>query len=93
LQDKLFYCVIEDLIDSGVVDEFRRQNPGCLRKDVVECAGAFHVDILRDYKGKLVRFVDQNALLSDVSDLVDLLKALRCLLRLPVDGTPAGGLA
>jgi hypothetical protein len=89
LQNKQFFCVIEDLIDFGVVDEFQRQNPNCLRRDVDECAGAFHVDVRKEYKGKLVRFVDQNAILSDVSQLVDLLKAFRGLLRLPVDGVPA----
>lgn len=85
LQDRQFFCVIEDLIDFGVIDEFRRQHPECLKRDIHECAGAFHVDIHRDYKGKLVRFVDDNALLGDVTRLVELLKAFRCLLRLPVD--------
>lgn len=93
LQNKQFFCVIEDLIDMEVVDEFRQQHPKCLRRNTCECAGAFHVDVHKDYKGKLVRFVDENAMLSDVSQLVELLKAFRCLLRLPVEGSPASELA
>lgn len=93
LQNKQFFCVIEDLIDFDVVDEFRRQHPQCLRRDIDECAGAFHVDVHKDYKGKLVQFVDHNAMLSDVSQLVELLKAFRCLMRLSVEGSPASELA
>jgi hypothetical protein len=93
LENKQFYCVIEDLIDFGVIDEFRRQYPKCLKRDVDECAGAFHVDVHRDYKGKLVGFVGDNAMLPDVSQFVELLKAFRCLLRLPGEGLPAGELA
>jgi hypothetical protein len=92
LQNRQFYCVIEDLIDFEVVDEFQRQHPRCLRRDIDECDGAFHVDIHKDYKGKLVRFVDENALLSDVSQLIELLKAFRSLLRLPVEGSSASQL-
>ncbi|MDZ4819686.1 MAG: hypothetical protein SGJ20_12010 [Planctomycetota bacterium] len=91
LQNKLFFCVIEDLIAFDVIDDFRRQHPNCLRHGIQECAGAFHVDLNREYKGKLVGFVQDNALLSDVIRLVELLQAFRCLLRLPVEGSPTNG--
>jgi hypothetical protein len=88
LQNKHFFCVIEDLIHFDVVDAFRREHPNCMRRDIHEYADAFHVDVHKDFKSKLVRFVDQNAMLSDLTQMVDLLKAFRCLLQLPAEGLP-----
>jgi hypothetical protein len=88
LVDKRCFCEIEDLIARSVIDAFVGANPFCLQKEIRSFGDGFHCDLHQAAKGKLVRFVEENALLEDVELMVELLKSFRFLFSLPVDGTP-----
>ena len=78
-------CEIEDLVDIDLLEEFLRQNPGAAVREIERRADGHHCFLRPHYKGQLVRFVEKNAQLRDVSVLVEVLKSLRYHLGLPDD--------
>jgi hypothetical protein len=77
-------CEIEDLLAADLVRSFLEKegiDPGtCMR--TIE--GAHHLDLTPLVKSKLWQFCERNAKLEDVGGVVELLKALRFYLGLPV---------
>jgi hypothetical protein len=80
-------CDIEDLIADEIIECFISENPRCLKTEVDEKGGRFHRKFHGNEKPKLVRFVEQHASLSDLSQIVEILKSLRWLLRLDPEGS------
>ncbi|QDT84769.1 hypothetical protein [Gimesia chilikensis] len=79
-------CEIEDLIDRTLINLFVETTQGCLQRPIEELGEGFHCDFHGWAKGKLKEFVKKEAGLEEVKMIVDLLKSLRYLLKLPVDG-------
>lgn len=80
-------CDIEDLLSDDLVDYFIADNPRCLKADVEARGERYHRKFHGHEKPKLVRFVEGNSTLADLHHVVELMKSLRWLLRLEVDGT------
>ena len=80
-------CDIEDLISDDLVNYFIDENHRCLKAEVEERGGRRHRKFHGHEKPKLVRFVEQNAALSDLIQIVEVLKSLRWLLRLDPEGS------
>jgi hypothetical protein len=87
LLNKEFYCEIEDLLHLNLIRAFAHSNRECLEREIQICGDAFHVDLFGWAKAKLARFVEENAMHSDLQSLVVLLQVFRWLFELPVDGT------
>jgi len=79
-------CVIEDLVSFDVVTAFLKDNPGAMLRSPHENAGRAHCVFKSHLKAVFIRFVESNALLEDVHDLVEFLKSLRYHLGLSPDG-------
>jgi hypothetical protein len=87
LKDKSCFCEIEDLISRSLIDDFVSSNSRCLQKPIQSYGNGFHCDLNHWAKGKLVEHVKENAILDDVKLLVELLKSLRFLFDLPMNGS------
>ncbi len=79
-------CEIEDLISFEVIRLFVADNPGAIFRPLEETAGGFHCSFNPQFKARFIRFVEANALLRDISSVVEVLKSLRYHLGLPPDG-------
>ena len=79
-------CEIEDFISESVLRAFAAEFPdACVgRPDVRD--GAYHFNWAGHRKPKLVEYVRDYAELDDLAALVEALKFIRFLLRLPADG-------
>ena len=80
-------CVIEDLLDRDLLDLFAKQQPQSLRAEPVIAGEAHHYDFEMHTKPALLRYVRDNAMLPDVENIVNVLKAMRYALGLDADGT------
>jgi hypothetical protein len=81
-------CEIEDLVSLGLIKAFIAMNPSSVQRPPDERNGAVHCRFHRPAKANFVRFVEENAILQDLSLIVDALKSLRYHLGLPPDGEP-----
>ncbi len=81
-------CEIEDLVADNVLASFAESNPEALRGEPRRVEGAHHYEWEGHAKPALARYVNENALLDDISAIVDLLKSLRYALDLVPDGQP-----
>ena len=79
-------CEIEDLVAIDMIKEFVSENPNCIQRQLEERNGAVHCRFHRHAKANFIRFVEKNAILEDLSLIVDTLKSLRYYLGLPPDG-------
>lgn len=79
-------CEIEDLVNGPLLEEFVRENHGCCKRGPILKNGAHHYDWHGHLKPSLFRFVESNALMSDVSLIVEVLQSLRYMLRLHPEG-------
>jgi hypothetical protein len=78
---KEVYCETEDLIERELLEYFVSENHDVLKSDVLIQGNIHHFDFDGFAKPKLVKFVRENASLTDMQNLVDLLKNLRWLLK------------
>lgn len=74
---------IEDLLPASLVKAFLDDNPSALRRVSGPTAGKVHRDFASDAKSRLHRFVRDNAMRSDLCEVIDVLKVLRHYLGLP----------
>ena len=81
-------CEIEDLVAIGIIKEFVAENPNSVQRPIEERDGAVHCKFHRHAKANFVRFVENNAILEDLTLIVETLKSLRFHLGLPPDGEP-----
>ena len=79
-------CEIEDLVSLGLIKAFITENPNSVQRPPEESNGAVHCRFHRPAKANFVRFVEGNAILQDLSLIVDALQSLRYHLGLPPDG-------
>jgi len=80
-------CVIEDLLDRDLLELFAKQQSQALRSEPVIVGEAHHYDFEMHAKSALLRYVRDNAMLPDMENLVNVLKAMRFALGLDTDGT------
>lgn len=67
---------LEDLFAGDLIDAFKEEHPSAVAREST-IGGRTHRDFTADGKARLHRFVKQHALLEDVSEIIDVLKALR----------------
>ena len=79
-------CEIEDLVGSSVISAFVEENPGAVFRPHEERSGGVRCFLKREFKAPFRRFVETNALLRDIEQLVETLKFLRYHLGLVPDG-------
>jgi len=75
---------LEDLLPEDFIDAFVSDLPGAVLR--TSCIGGkVHRDFARDGKSRLHRFIKQYAIRKDIMAVIDVLKALRFYLGLPID--------
>jgi len=79
-------CEIEDLVSPDISECFLQENPNAVFRTNEERAGGMHYFFRPQYKSKLVKYVEDYALLADVQRVVEVLKSLRFYVGLPPDG-------
>ncbi|MEW5788825.1 MAG: hypothetical protein AB1899_13330 [Pseudomonadota bacterium] len=79
-------CEIEDLLGATLLDAFLAEMPNAQIKPVKVVSGHRHFELSDAAKGRLVLYTKENALLEDLSGIVELLKSLRFYLGLDPDG-------
>lgn len=73
---------IEDALPKGLVDALVDERPNAVLK-TEESAGRIHREFTRDGKSQLHRLAAQNAILSDLSGIIDLIHCIRFYFNLP----------
>jgi len=76
-------CEVEDLLGQGLLDAFCDEHSGALRRDPIIKGNGHHHEWTPDGKARLHRFARDHAMLSDLADLVRLLKYVRWIFYLP----------
>lgn len=79
-------CEIEDLLAQNLIDAFLEEMPDALKKPCKEISNRRHSEYSDQAKSNLIRFVERNAILDDVEEIVEVLKSLRFYLGLDPDG-------
>jgi hypothetical protein len=82
-------CEIEDLVSSSLINTFLQENPHAVYRQPQQMNGALHCSFQKGSKANFVRFVEENAILQDLSQIVEILKSLRYHLGLQPDGDKA----
>lgn len=80
-------CEIEDLVHRSVLEAFLSENPAACKRPPDLLDGAHHYDWHGHIKPALSRFVEQNALISDLQSIIEVLQSLRYMLDLPPGGS------
>jgi len=79
-------CEIEDLVCLDLVKVYGEANPRAFFRPTLVVDADIRVSVSKGEKGRFCSYVEQNALLSDINALVDVLKALRYFMGLDPDG-------
>lgn len=79
-------CEIEDLLGSDLIELFLDENPNALRSTPVKRNGRCHYEWTDSAKGRLFKFTEQYANLTEINDVVEVLKSLRFYLGLRPEG-------
>ena len=79
-------CEIEDLLGSDFIELFLDENPNALRSTPVKRNGRCHYEWTDSTKGRLFKFTEQYANLTEINDVVEVLKSLRFYLGLRPEG-------
>lgn len=79
-------CEIEDLLSLDLLEYFCEMEPTCMAREPVIRENGHHFEWTRDGKAKLLRFVKEEASHCHLLGIVELLKSLRYLLCLGIDG-------
>jgi hypothetical protein len=74
----------EDLLPRSLIDAFLEECPSAVTRTIELGDDKVHRDFTQDGKARFHRFVSENALRSDVADVVQVLKAMRSYLGLPL---------
>ncbi len=80
------HCEIEDFVEPSVLEAFAADHPGALVSGPINQNGASHCNWAGHMKVRLAAYAETYATLGDLHRMVELLKFLRLLLRLPPDG-------
>lgn len=80
-------CEIEDLVNRSVLEAFIMENPAACKQSPVLLDGAHHFDWHGHTKRALSRYVEQNALTTDVQPIISVLQSFRYMLELPPEGS------
>ena len=84
------FTEIEDLVSESFLDSFACERPDAFSRARRLESGARHSNFGEQMKGALWIFVKQNAMLADLIQIVDCLRAVRFYVGLPPDGIPHG---
>lgn len=79
-------CEIEDLLGASLLDAFLAEMPNAQIRPVKEVAGHRHFEFSDAAKGRLVLYAKENAMIEDVTGIIELLKSMRFYLGLDPDG-------
>lgn len=79
-------CEIEDFISESVLRAFAADYPNARVGEPDIRDGAYHFNWVGPMKPQLVRYVREYATIDDLARMIELLRFLRFLLRLPPDG-------
>lgn len=83
-------CEIEDLLPELMIELFNEQHSKCFSRDPVQVAGRWHYEFAVATKGALCTQVERLAMPEDLSEIINVLKALRFFLAVkPSEGSPA----
>jgi hypothetical protein len=78
------------LLPKTIIDLFHEEHTKCFSRDPVEVTGRWHYEFAVATKGALCTHVERSAMPEDLSEIIDVLKALRFFLAVkPSDGSPA----
>lgn len=79
-------CVIEDLLSNELCTNFIQSMPHAVQRSAITNGSGMHRFWTEHGKRELLNFASTNAKVSDVTALIDVLRALRSYVRLPPDG-------
>lgn len=79
-------CEIEDLLSKSLLDAFQSDLSNTPLRPTTQVAGHCHYEWSDASKGRLVIFTKENAMLEDVTSIIEILKSIRHYLGLPQDG-------
>lgn len=90
-QDRFpLFTEIEDLVSAPFLDSFADERSDAFRRAMQHESGARYSNFNEQMKGALWIYVKENAILADLIQIVECLRAIRFYIGLPPDGIPRG---